>query len=46
MHYSVSELESRSRGTGIDQPPPIDVKALIDGIGNQVNFQGMTPVGK
>ena len=46
MHFSLDELERHARGSGIDQPPPIDVKSLIDGMGDQVSFQGMTPVGK
>ncbi len=46
MGYSVEELERHRAGTGIDAAPPIDVKALIDGISDQVSFQGMTPVGR
>ncbi len=46
MNYSVEELERHRAGTGIDAAPPVDVKALIDGMGDQVSFQGMTPVGR
>lgn len=45
MGYSLEELEHRSKGTGIDTPPPVDVKALIDNMGDQVPFQGMVAVG-
>ncbi|HET7334528.1 MAG TPA: hypothetical protein VFI93_05365 [Rhizomicrobium sp.] len=45
MNFSVSDLEDHKPGTGIDDPPPVDVKSLIDGIGPQVSFEGMTPVG-
>ncbi len=46
MNYSAEELERHRPGTGIDGAPPIDVKALIDGMSDQVSFQGMTPVGR
>ena len=46
MNFTLGELEKHAKGSGIDQPPPIDVKSLIDGMGEQVSFQGMTPVGK
>ena len=46
MNYSVEDLERHRRGTGIDTPPPIDVKALIDAMGDQVSFEGMVPVGR
>jgi hypothetical protein len=46
MNYTVGELEDHRKGTGIDTPPPIDVKSLIDNMGEQVSFQGMTPVGR
>ncbi|HXM00059.1 MAG TPA: hypothetical protein VN932_09020, partial [Rhizomicrobium sp.] len=40
MNFTIDELEKHAKGTGIDQPPPIDVKSLIDGMGEQVSFQG------
>jgi len=46
MNYSLEDLEHRHPGTGIDEAPPVDIKSLIDGMGDQVSFQGMTPVGK
>jgi hypothetical protein len=46
MGFSIEELEHHIRGTGIDEGPPIDIKSLIEGMGDQVSFQGMTPVGK
>jgi hypothetical protein len=46
MNFSVEDLEHHHPGSGIDAPPPIDIKSLIDGMGDQVSFQGMIPVGK
>jgi hypothetical protein len=46
MGFSADELEKHRQGTGIDQPPEIDVKSLIDNMGDQVSFSGMTPVGR
>jgi len=46
MDFSLEDLEHHHPGTGIDVAPPIDIKSLIDGMGDQVSFQGMTPVGK
>jgi hypothetical protein len=45
MSFSVAELERHAKGSGIDTPPPIDIKALIDNMGDQVPFQGMAAVG-
>jgi hypothetical protein len=45
MSFSVAELERHAKGSGIDAPPPIDIKALIDNMGDQVPFQGMAAVG-
>jgi hypothetical protein len=45
MNYSVDELLQRHNGTGIDAPPPVDVKSLIDNMGDQIGFHNMTPVG-
>jgi hypothetical protein len=46
MNFSLEDLQHRHPGSGIDEGPPIDIKSLIDGMGDQVSFQGMTPVGK
>ena len=45
MNFDVADLDRRAKGSGIDTPPPVDVKALIDGMGDQVPFQGMAAVG-
>jgi hypothetical protein len=45
MAFDVAELKEHKKGSGIDTPPPIDVKALIDNMGDQVTFQGMKPRG-
>ncbi|HEX2592245.1 MAG TPA: hypothetical protein VHL34_12155 [Rhizomicrobium sp.] len=46
MGFSVAELNRRPKGSGIDAPPPVDIKGLIDGIGYQVAFKGMEAVGR
>ena len=46
MGFSVKELNDRVKWSGIDHPPPVDIKALIETMGPQVAFQGMTPVGR
>ena len=38
--------DAQGKWTGIDNPPPIDVKALIDNMGDRVPFQGMAAVGR
>jgi hypothetical protein len=46
MGFNIAELNSRAKWTGIDDPPPVDVKSLIDNMGSQVPFQGMAAVGR
>jgi hypothetical protein len=46
MGFDIDELMHKARGSGIDVPPPVDIKGLIDGIGYQVAFQGMSAVGR
>ena len=46
MGFSVAQLESEVDNSGADVPPTIDVKALIDRIGERVAFTGMKPVGR
>ena len=46
MDFTVAELEQRPRGSGVDQPPPADVRELISNIGYRVTFEGMAPVGR
>jgi hypothetical protein len=46
MGFNIAELNSKVKGTGIDKPPPIDIKALIDNMPDRTTFAGMTPVGK
>ena len=46
MDFTVAELESAPRGGGVDTSPPVDIKALIDFIGERVAFTGMSPVGR
>ena len=45
MGFDIADLEARRRGTGIDSSPPVDVKALIDNMGERVPFTGMAAVG-
>ena len=37
------ELDRRVKWSGIDDPPPVDIKALIDSMPDQVAFQPMKP---
>jgi hypothetical protein len=46
MSFSIADLNAHGKGTGIDNPPPVDIKPLIDNMGERVPFQGMTPVGR
>jgi len=45
MGFSIADLNAHGKWTGIDDPPPVDIKPLIDGIGERVAFHGMEPVG-
>ena len=45
MSFDIEDLEHHHPGTGIDTAPPVDVKSLIDNMGDQVPFQGMAAVG-
>jgi hypothetical protein len=46
MDFSRDDLERHRKGSGVDDAPSVDVKALIDGMGDQVPFTGMTPIGR
>ena len=46
MNFSVEDLEHHKRGSGIEAPPDIDIKALIDNMGSRIRFTGMNPVGR
>jgi hypothetical protein len=43
MGFDVDELNRHVKGSGIDKPPPIDIKALIDAMPDQVPFVPMKP---
>ncbi len=43
MGFNLDELGRHVKGTGIDNPPPVDIKALIDSMPDQVAFQPMKP---
>ncbi len=45
MGFSVAQLENKADNSGADAPPTIDIKGLIDGIGNRTAFVGMKPIG-
>ncbi|HEY2068725.1 MAG TPA: hypothetical protein VGG48_04160 [Rhizomicrobium sp.] len=45
MGFNIAELNEKAKWTGIDTPPPVDVKSLIDTMGDQVPFSGMAAVG-
>jgi hypothetical protein len=46
MGFNVAQLEKVSTVAGSDTPPTVDVKGLIDHIGERVAFAGMKPVGR
>lgn len=46
MGFDVAQLEKVSTVAGADTPPTVDVKGLIDHIGERVAFVGMKPVGR
>ena len=45
MAFSIADREHHAKGSGVDDAPPIDVKSLIDNMGDQVPFTGMAAVG-
>ncbi len=46
MNFSLEDLRDRKAGSGVDTHPAVDVRGLIDSMGDQVPFSGMTPVGR
>jgi len=46
MGFSLAQLEKPVDNSGADTPPTIDVKTLIDRMGQRVAFVGMKPVGR
>ncbi len=46
MNFTTADLENRKAGSGVDDTPPVDVRALIENMGEQVSFQPMAPVGR
>ncbi len=46
--YDVAETGDNHRkpSENADDPPPVDIKALIDSMGERTPFQAMTPVGR
>jgi hypothetical protein len=46
MGFDLDELNRHVKGSGIDQPPPIDIEALIDAMPDQVPLNPMKPVGR
>ncbi len=46
MAFSLSDLNRHVKGSGIDAPPAVDVKSLIDQMPDQVPFTPMTAVGR
>ncbi|MBV9693663.1 MAG: hypothetical protein JO261_08180 [Alphaproteobacteria bacterium] len=43
MGFDIDELNRHVKGSGIDAPPPVDIKALIDSMPDQVTFTPMKP---
>jgi hypothetical protein len=46
MGFSLAQLEKPVDNSGSDKPPTIDVKGLIDRMGQRIAFVGMKPVGR
>jgi len=46
MGFDLDELNHRVKGSGIDQPPPIDITQLIDTMPYRVPFTPMSTVGR
>jgi hypothetical protein len=46
MAFDLDDLNHHIKGSGIDHPPPVDIKNLIDTMPDRISFEGMTPVGK
>jgi hypothetical protein len=46
MGFNIAELNNHVKGTGIDQPAPVDIKALIDTIPERDSLAAMVPVGR
>ena len=46
MGFDVGDLERAAPRSGVDSPPPVNIKALIEGMGERTAFQPMVPVGR
>ena len=46
MGFNIAELNEHAKWSGIDTPPPVDIKSLIANMGDQVPFKGMAVVGR
>ena len=46
MGFDLAELNRHVKGSGLDTPPPVDIKALIDSVPQQVALDVMRPVGR
>ncbi|MDE2134971.1 MAG: hypothetical protein KGM97_07935 [Alphaproteobacteria bacterium] len=46
MGFDLDELNRHAKGSGIDQPPPVDIKSEIDDMPYQVPLEAMRPVGR
>ena len=46
MGFDLGELNRHVKGTGLDQPPPIDITSLIDNMPYRIPLDPMKPVGR
>jgi hypothetical protein len=46
MNFSVEDLARKAPASGLDAPPPTDLRALINNIGPRTAFEGMRTVGR
>jgi hypothetical protein len=45
MDFTVQDLENRVPGSGVDTPPDVDVKRVIDNMGYREPLTTMPPPG-
>jgi hypothetical protein len=46
MAFDLDDLARKAKGSGIDRPPPVDIKSLIDAMPEREPLAAMIPVGR
>jgi hypothetical protein len=44
-NFTLIQLQQKARGSGVDDPPPVDILEAIDNIDKPMVYAGMKPVG-